>query len=58
MKALFLLLVICTLALLVAVAAMWWRLRRHLRHSDGHSDHALNVALEQIEPEHEPVQQG
>jgi hypothetical protein len=55
---LFLLLVICTLAVLVAVAAMWWRLRRHLRHADGHSDDALNVALQPIEPEHEPVQQG
>jgi heme/copper-type cytochrome/quinol oxidase subunit 2 len=62
MKALFLLLVICTLAVLVAVAAMWWRLRRHLRHADGqpdcHSNDALNVALQPIEPEHEPVQQG
>jgi Flp pilus assembly protein TadB len=58
MKALFLLLVISISAVLVAMTAMWWRLRRHLRHSDHLSDQALDVALQQIEPQHEPVQQG
>lgn len=54
MKALFLLLVLSTVAVLVAVVAMWWRLRRHLRQSD----EALKNALEEIEPEHESVKQG
>jgi hypothetical protein len=58
MKALFVLLVLSTLAVLVAAVAMWWRLRRHL-HSP---DEALKKVLEQMEPEpetkpeHEPVE--
>lgn len=56
MKALFVLLVLSTLALVIAAIAMWWRLRRHLHQSD----QALSQVLEQIEsetkPEHESVQ--
>ena len=50
MKYLFLLLVLSTVAVLVAAIAMWWRLRRHLHKSD----EALKRALREIEPEHEP----
>jgi integral membrane sensor domain MASE1 len=56
MKALFVLLVLSTLAVLVAAIAMWWRLRRHLRRSD----EALKKVLQEIEPqtrpEHESVE--
>lgn len=50
MKALFVLLVLSTLAILVAAVAMWWRLRRHLRQSD----EALKKVLEEIEPATRP----
>ncbi|HEY6250637.1 MAG TPA: hypothetical protein VI685_11810 [Candidatus Angelobacter sp.] len=50
MRYLFVLLVLSTVAVLVAAIAMWWRLRRHLRKSD----EALEKALREIEPEHEP----
>lgn len=56
MKALFVLLVLSTVAVLVAAIAMWWRLRRHLRRSDD----ALKKVLLEIEPEvkreHESVE--
>jgi integral membrane sensor domain MASE1 len=52
MKALFVLLVLSTVAVLVAAVAMWWRLRRHLRRSD----EALKNALKDIEQAHDPVQ--
>lgn len=54
MKALFLLLVLSTATVLVAVVAMWWRLRRHLRQSD----EALKSALREIEPQRESVERG
>lgn len=50
MKALFVLLVLSTLAIVVAAVAMWWRLRRHLRQSD----EALKKVLEEIEPATRP----
>jgi len=50
MTALFVLLVVSTLAILVAAIAMWWRLRRHLRQSD----EALKKVLQEIEPETKP----
>jgi len=50
MKALFVLLVLSTLAVVVAAIAMWWRLRRHLNKSD----EALKQVLQEIQPEHEP----
>lgn len=57
MKALFVLLVLSTLAILVAAVAMWWRLRQHL-HSP---DEALKQVLQEMEPEtrpeHESVEQ-
>lgn len=49
MKALFVLLVLSTLAVVVAAIAMWWRLRQHLNKSDK----ALKQALQQIESEHQ-----
>lgn len=56
MKSLFVLLVLSTVAVLVAVIAMWWRLRRHLHQSD----EALKKVLQEIEPEfkreHESVE--
>lgn len=56
MKSLFVLLVLSTVAVLVAAIAMWWRLRRHLRQSD----EALKKVLQEIEPEfnreHESVE--
>jgi len=48
MKALFVLLVLSTLAVVVAAIAMWWRLRQHLNKSDK----ALKQVLQEIEPEH------
>lgn len=53
-------LMLSTLALVIAAIGMWWRLRRHLHQSD----EALNQVLEQIEsetkseakPEHESVE--
>lgn len=53
MRYLFVLLVLCTVAVLVAAIAMWWRLRRHLHKSD----EALERALRELEIEHEPEQE-
>jgi uncharacterized membrane protein YqjE len=39
------------LTVFAVLGAMWWRLRRHLRHSD----QALQQALEEIQPEQEQV---
>ena len=50
MKYLFALLVLSTVAVVVASIAMWWRLRRHLKTSD----EALKKALQEIEPAPEP----
>lgn len=50
MKYLFALLVLSTVAVVVASIAMWWRLRRHLKSSD----EALKKALQEIEPVQEP----
>ena len=50
MRYLFVLLVLSTVAILVAAIAMWWRLRRHLRQSD----EALEKALKELEQVHEP----
>jgi fructose-specific phosphotransferase system IIC component len=50
MKALFVLLVLSTVAVLVAAIAMWWRLRRHLHQSD----EVLNKVLQDMEPANEP----
>ncbi len=52
MKILFIILVLCVVATLLAVTAMWWRLRWHLRRSDD----ALKNALAEIQPEHESVE--
>ena len=49
MKYLFVLLVLSTVAVLVAALAMWWRLRRHL----SKSDEALKKALQEMAPEPE-----
>ena len=52
MKILFGILVLSVAAIIVAVGAMWWRLRRHLRKSDS----ALKETLAEMQPEHEPVE--
>jgi Flp pilus assembly protein TadB len=52
MKYLFIILVLCVVAILVAAGAMWWRLRRHLRRSD----EALKNALAEIQTEHKSVE--
>lgn len=54
MKALFILLVLSTGIVLVAVLAMWWRLRWHLRKPHP----TLENAVDEIQPEHEPVEHG
>jgi len=51
MKILFIILVVSLGAILLAVVAMWWRLRWHLRRSDK----ALKKALAEIQPEHESM---
>jgi uncharacterized membrane protein YciS (DUF1049 family) len=51
MKILFIILLVSLGAILVAVAAMWLRLRWHL----GRSDRALKAALEDMQQEHEPI---
>ncbi len=60
MKALFVLLVLSTLAVLAATIAMWWRLRRHLHQPDDalKSDEELKKVLQEIEnkPERDPVE--
>jgi hypothetical protein len=53
MRALFVLLVLCLAAILVAAGAMWWRFSRHLRRSD----QALKDALGEIEKERDIVEQ-
>lgn len=52
MKILFVILVLSVAAILVAVVAMWWRLRWHLRKSDD----ALKKTLAEIQPEHETAE--
>ncbi|HLJ85850.1 MAG TPA: hypothetical protein VKZ53_03455 [Candidatus Angelobacter sp.] len=54
MKALFVLLVLSIVTVLVVVSAMWWRLHHHL----SKSDKALKDVLQEIHPEHEPVEHG
>jgi len=54
MKYLFVLLVLSTVAVLVAALAMWWRLRRHL----SKSDEALKKALQEMQPEPEPEREA
>jgi fructose-specific phosphotransferase system IIC component len=56
MKALFVLLVLSTLAIVVAAIAMWWRLRRHLHQSDEVLKEVLQEMEPEIKPEHEPVE--
>ncbi|HLW54112.1 MAG TPA: hypothetical protein VKW06_14840 [Candidatus Angelobacter sp.] len=51
MKILFIILLLSVGATLVTLAAMWLRLRWHLRRSD----HALKNALADIQQEHEPM---
>lgn len=51
MKILFIILLVSLGAILLTVAAMWLRLRWHLRRSD----HALRNALAEIQPEREPI---
>lgn len=53
MKALFVLLMLSTVAIVVAAIATRWRLHRHLRRSD----EVLRETLEEIEAEQEPVEQ-
>ena len=57
MKIFFALLVLSTVAILVAVFAMWWRLRRHLQKSDQALKKTLNEIESMPEPEHESVEQ-
>jgi len=57
MKIFFVLLVLSTVAILVAVFAMWWRLRRHLHASDQALKKTLNEIQSLSEPEHESVEQ-
>jgi len=52
MKILFDLLLLSLAAILIAGCAMWWRLRRHLRHPGA----ALHDAVETVQPEHEAVE--
>jgi uncharacterized membrane protein YqjE len=54
MKVFFVLLVLSTVAVLVAVIAIRWRLRRHMRSSN----EALKQALNEIQPEHELEQES
>ncbi|HKF21212.1 MAG TPA: hypothetical protein VKE93_06560 [Candidatus Angelobacter sp.] len=49
MRILFVFLVLSLTAILLAVGALWWRLRWHLRRSDD----ALKKTLAEIQPEHE-----
>lgn len=51
MKILFAIAVLALLAIFIVIGAMWWRLRRHLRHSD----QALQQALAEIQPDHKQV---
>ena len=52
MKVVLVLLVLCVVTLLVVLGAMWWHLRRRLRQSD----ESLKNTLNEISPEHEPVE--
>lgn len=52
MKILFVILVLSVAAILLAVGALWWRLRWHLRRSDD----ALKKTLAEIQPEHETAE--
>jgi len=52
MKVLFVLLALSLVAVLVAVGAMWWRLRWHLRRSPA----AAQTLPVEIHPEHKPDQ--
>jgi nitrogen fixation-related uncharacterized protein len=57
MKALFFVLVLSTVSVLVAVVAMWWRLRQHLHKSDEALKKALQEIAPEIAPEIEPEQE-
>jgi hypothetical protein len=52
MKILFLILLLSVGAILLAVVALWWRLRWHLRRSDN----GLRNALAEIQPEKESIE--
>jgi hypothetical protein len=54
MKVLYVLLVFCLAAIVIAVAATVWRLRWHLRRPG----HASQHTLEQFHPGHEPVEKS
>jgi cbb3-type cytochrome oxidase maturation protein len=56
MKALFALLVLSTLAVIVAAVAMWWRLRRHLHDSDEALEKVLQEMETETKPEHDTVE--
>ena len=56
MKALFVLLVLSTLAIVVAAIAMWWRLRRHLHQSDEVLKKVLQDMETETKPEHAAVE--
>lgn len=56
MKALFVLLVLSTLAVIVAAVAMWWRLRRHLHDSDEVLEKVLQEMETEAKPEHDTVE--
>lgn len=58
MKALFVLLVLSTLAVVIAAIAMWWRLRKHLHPSDEMLKQVLEEMEPQSRPEHESVEQS
>ena len=52
MRVLFFILALSVGAILIAVGAMWWRLRWHLNRSDA----ALKDALKDIKPQHDRVE--
>ncbi len=54
MKVLFIILVLSVGVILVTLGALWWRLHRHMRRSRSHSE-ALENALAEIQPEHQPM---
>jgi hypothetical protein len=56
MKVFYVLLVLSTVAVLVAVIAMWWRLRRHLRSSNEALKEALSEIQSEQELEHQSVE--
>ncbi len=53
MKVLFIVLVLCTLALVAVGIAMFWRVRRHMKQTA--SDTMLRAALKDVEEENQQI---